>query len=243
RAPSALRQPASLAKLAAALVVLEAAAARHGLLDGAVVVSASAARAPRTRLGLNAGERVRAADLLAGMVIGSANDACYALAEYVAGSRQAFVRRMNRLARRLSMGATRFGDACGFDEPRQRTTAADLLLLADAALASEALALLARTNRHRFTTLGEAREIEVRSTNPLLDSYPGVVGLKTGFTVGAGPCLILVAREGVTTVTVVLLDAPDRWPLGVSLLDWSFDLASGVRRPLERSARLLEYSP
>ena len=224
-AETTARQPASLAKLAGAIVVLEAAERAPEGLASAVRVSAWAAGALPVRLGLRAADTVRLRDLLAASVIGSANDACRALAEHVAGTEQAFVAAMNRLAVRLGMRDTYFAEPCGFDRPEQRTTALDLLRLADAALALPELARLAGTTAHGFETLDGKRSFVIRNGNALLGMHPNVIGLKTGYTRGAGPSAIVVAREGLHTITVVVLQAEQRWPVTTVLLDWALERA------------------
>lgn len=235
RGESVKRQPASLAKLAAALVVAEAAHADPALLQASTRVSARAARAGGTRLGLRAGERLSVSSLLAAMLVGSANDACVALAERVADSAQAFVTRMNRLAARIGMADTRFVDPCGFDRPGQHTTALDLLALARRALAEPLLAdRTALPSVHVATTDGR-REFVVHNTNALLGRYDGAFGLKTGFTRGAGPCLIAAAQRGSSIVVAVVLGGEDRWPVAVALLDEAFERLTGYPRVRSRS--------
>ena len=228
------RQPASLAKLAGALVVLDADRAAPGLLAAAVRIDRAAAAAGGTRLGLDAGERVRADALLEAMLLGSANDACLALAAHVAGDAGRFVSRMNALAGALGMRDTRFVDPCGFDRPGQHTTAADLLRLARAALAEPALVAIVEEEAARIQVDGAGdgagRALVARNTNALVGRYDGAFGLKTGFTGGAGPCLVAVARRGPHLVTVVLLGARDRWPVSVAMLDHAFEQVTGVPR-------------
>jgi D-alanyl-D-alanine carboxypeptidase (penicillin-binding protein 5/6) len=125
-------RPASLTKLMTALLAVDALAP-----DDTVVVSPRAARAEGVRLGLRAGTRVAADQLLAAALLRSANDACLALAERVAGSEKAFVAAMNARAAALGLADTRFANACGFDADGHYASARDLATLADAALASQ----------------------------------------------------------------------------------------------------------
>src|SRR5512144_2357827 len=103
--------PASLTKLMTALLVLE-----HGQPDEAVTVTPDATRETGSRLGLKTGERFRLHDLLAAALLPSANDACQALADHLAGDEARFVARMNRRAQELGMHGTHFTNACGHDE-------------------------------------------------------------------------------------------------------------------------------
>ncbi len=235
RAPAAQRQPASLAKLAGTLVVHDSARSNPAILDGIVKVSALAAAALGTRLGLRSGDRIKVRDLLAAMLVGSANDACLALAEHVAGSGERFAARMNKLAAQLGAVNTRFVDPCGFDRPDQHTTARDMLQIGRAALAEPAIVGIVEQSTARVVTLNDGRAFEVRNTNALIGRYDGAFGLKTGYTRQAGQCLIASARRGSLVVLVVVLGGKDRWPVTAALLDQAFDRLTGYPRAQSRS--------
>lgn len=234
-APFARRQPASLAKLAGALVVVKAFAEKPEALQTIVTISKHAAASSGTRLGLRAGEQVAAGDLLAAMLIGSTNDACLALAEHIAGSGEKFVQRMNALSERLQMTDTRFVDPCGFDQPGQHTTATDMLRMAYSALAEPEILRIVDQPSVRVITRNSKRTLTAPNTNALLGRYSGTFGLKTGFTQQAGQCLIAAARRGSKVVIVVILGGKDRWPMSVALLDEAFDRLTGYPRIRGRS--------
>lgn len=211
---------ASLAKLMAALVLDEEAD-----LDATATVSRAAAAATGTRLGVRAGETYVASDLFTAMLVRSANDVCRALADWHGGgSDAAFVARMNARALELGMQSTRFANACGHDAPGQGSTARDLALLARAVMARPRIMADARRERFAFASLG-GRRFTVRSTNALLGQFPGAIGLKTGFTPGAGRCLVALAERDGHQVLAVLLHAPDRWWDTAGLLELAFDEA------------------
>lgn len=199
------RAPASLAKLMTALLVLE-----DGGLDDEVVTSRAAAAARGSRMGLREGERVAAHGLLAAMLVGSANDACLALAER-GGSTAAFVARMNARVPQLGLHATRFGDPCGFDADHQYTTARDLARLAQRFMAQPQLAALAGRKEVEVATAGRERVYRVKSTNVLLEHFPGAIGVKTGQTRRAGHNLIVLTQRDGRRVLLVMLGARDRW--------------------------------
>lgn len=209
--------PASLTKIMTALVFLES-----GMpLDGVVTVSASAGRATGSRLGLKAGERMRAGDVLAATLLRSANDACLALAEHVAGDKARFARRMNRRARELGLAKTHFTNPCGHDEPKHRSSARDLAALATAAMADARFAELVAQVEQPIATLA-GRRFGLVNGNEIVGRYPGAIGIKTGFTPGAGKCLVALARRDGVSVLLVLLNAPDRWWDSVAALDAAF---------------------
>ena len=210
---------ASLAKLMTALVIAE-----DGGLDQDLTVSATTAQATGTRLGLRPGERYLAGDLFTAMLVRSANDACRALADWKDGDLATFVKRMNARAAELGMHDTHFANACGHDAPGQASTVRDLARLARAAMTQPRIARDAR--RTRYTLRSRAgREMTMNTTNALLAQVPGATGLKTGFTPGAGRCLIALAERDGHEVLVIMLHAPDRWWDTVGLLELAFDEA------------------
>lgn len=216
--------PASLTKIMTALVFLES-----GLpADGVVTVSPLAARATGTRLGLRAGERMRAGDALAATLLASANDACLALAEHVAGDKAGFAARMNRRAAALGLARTHFTNPCGHDEPRHRASARDLAVLAAAAMGEPRFAALVATVELGVATLG-GRRFALENRNEIVGRYPGAAGIKSGFTPRAGKCLVALARRDGVTVLVVVLGAPDRWWDTVAALDAAFAEAKAAR--------------
>lgn len=223
--PDARLPMASLAKLMTALLLVE-----DGRLERELVVSPGAAGATGTRLGLRAGERFVASDLFTAMLVRSANDACRALADWSAGDLASFVARMNARAITLGMRDTTFANACGHDAPGQGTTVRDLAILARAAMAQPRITADAARPDFHFQSLG-GRRFSVRSTNALLGQFEGASGLKTGFTPGAGRCLIAVARRDGHEVLAILLHAPDRWWDTVALLELAFDETRGGAAP------------
>ncbi|MET0292577.1 MAG: serine hydrolase [Steroidobacteraceae bacterium] len=207
------RRPASLAKLITALALLDA-----GWQPEAIVtVSARAAGIEGSRIGLRTGERLRADDLLTGMLVRSGNDACLALVEHVAGSLAKFLPRLDARAKALGMTASTFRHPCGLDADGTRTTARDLLILAKAALAEPRIALRGHAvEGHVRTEAG--RDIRFRNSNALIGRDPDAVGLKSGYTKSAGRCLIAVSRRGSHEVILVMLGAEERWWAASSLL-------------------------
>ena len=215
--------PASLTKIMTALLVLE-----QDRLEEVVTVSEAAARETGTRIGLNPGDRVSAGDLLAATLLGSANDACRALADHLGGTEERFVQRMNERARTLGMRDTRFANSTGHHHLGLSSTARDLALLAEAALASETFADLVATVRMDIRTVDGRRTFSLENKNEMVGRYRGAVGVKTGYTREAGPCLVAIAERGGTRVLLVMLNAPDRWWDAVAMLDSAFSRAGEV---------------
>src|SRR5688572_22149003 len=216
--PDARLAPASLAKMMTALIALE-----RGGLDEPVTIGRGVLQATGTRIGLKPGDKLTAGDLLTATVVRSANDACRALADHIGG--RAFVQTMNGRAALLGLANTRFADPCGHDRDGQYTSAADLARLAEHVMRHGEYLRLARLERATIRTLDGRRSFTFRNTNALLGRAPGVIGLKTGYTEGAGNCLVALAERDGVRVLAVLLNAPNRWWNAVGLLDRAFAAA------------------
>jgi serine-type D-Ala-D-Ala carboxypeptidase (penicillin-binding protein 5/6) len=212
--PDAKLPPASLAKLMTALLALE-----HGALDETVTVGKGVLQETGTRIGLKPGEKLRAGDLLAATVVRSANDACRALADSL--DEKDFVARMNSRAAALGMANTRFADPCGHDREGQYASAADLVRLAEEVMKHAEYLRLSKLQKIAFKTL-DGRAFTLRNTNALIGRYDGAIGLKTGYTQGAGNCLVALAERDGVRVLAVLLNAPNRWWNAVGLLERAF---------------------
>jgi D-alanyl-D-alanine carboxypeptidase (penicillin-binding protein 5/6) len=213
--------PASLTKIITALLVLE-----KGRLDEVISVSRSAAGETGARLGLRTGERMKVSYLLAATILTSANDACRLLAEYVGGTETDFVARMNRRAKELGMESTHFTNASGHDNPNHYSTAHDLLILAETALRNRLFAELTGMIDTHIDTADGRRIFYLVNKNELVGRYPGAVGVKTGYTLRAGKCLIALVKRKEGKVLLVLLNAPDRWWSALEILDRAFDWSS-----------------
>jgi D-alanyl-D-alanine carboxypeptidase (penicillin-binding protein 5/6) len=173
-------------------------------------------------MGLAPGTRIAASELLAGLLLRSANDACVALAQHIDGTETRFVARMNARAQALGLAATRFANACGFDAAGHHASARDLARLAELALASPPLARLMALDRYDART-ADGRRFALANTNVLLGLVPGLAGVKTGYTKRAGHCLIGYAERGGHRVLVVLLGAKDRWWDAVAMIEQAFE--------------------
>ncbi len=176
-------------------------------------------------LGLQAGERISVHDLLYGLLLPSGNDAAVTLADGVAGSTGAFVREMNRAARRLGLDETSYANPIGLDAPGNYTSPRDLADLTLTLRRNELFRRIVDTPRITLETGDHPRTIENR--NDLLLSHSWINGVKTGYTPEAGNVLVASGtRKGVTLVSVVM-GAPSigaRDDDALALLDYGFSL-------------------
>lgn len=213
---------ASTTKIMTALLTLE----QPGL-DEMFTVNAQAIRVEGTSMGLTEGSQATLRTLAAGMLLASGNDAANAAAVRVAGTQADFVMMMNRRAAQLGMKDTNFETPSGLDGQSHYSTAADMALLARAALENPDFRSLCSQTSLKLCYGNPPYDRWLANHNRLLKEYPGCIGLKTGFTKKAGRCLVSAAeREGVTLICVTLSD-PNDWRDHTALLDWGF---SRVRR-------------
>ena len=216
--------PASLTKMMSGLLVIE-----HRKPESIITISRHAAAATGSRLGLRVGERVTSADLLSAMLIASANDACRALAEWVAGSEAAFVAEMNRRARALGLAQTRFTNACGYDAPGHVSTASDLAALARVAMAEAEFSRRAGIPQMSISTVDRSRQFTLNNRNQLIGRFVGAYGVKSGFTAQAGRCLVAMAERDGHHVLLVMLNAGNRWWDADAALDYALSRADVAR--------------
>ncbi len=169
------------------------------------------------------GHHVRLETLLYGLLLPSGNDAAYALAERVAGSVHAFVARMNEEAAQLGMGCTRYSSPSGFYDMHNYSCAIDLAQLARADLGQPRIARITRTYTAALPFPIKGGKLFLTNNNPLLIyHYPGVTGLKTGYTVAAGRCLVATAERNGVRLGVVVLNSTEPGIQARKLLDHAF---------------------
>jgi D-alanyl-D-alanine carboxypeptidase (penicillin-binding protein 5/6) len=212
-------RPASLTKIMTALLVLE-----DYRLEQVVTVSATAAKSTSS-VKLKAGDRLTVEALLTATLLASANNACAALAETMAGNVGAFVVKMNARAQALGLTHTHFANPCGFDAPGHYSSARDLARLAQAALAHPEFAALVAKAEATISTVDGGRSFHLRNRNALIGSYAPAIGVKTGYTNGAGTCLIALAQKGDIRVLLVMLNAKRRWWDAIGVIENAFDEA------------------
>lgn len=209
---------ASTTKIMTATVVLE-----NANLSDEVTISAKAGGTGGSRLGLKKGDKITLNDLLYGLMLRSGNDAAVAIAEHVGGSVQEFADMMNKKAQELGLTDTNFVTPHGLDNSKHYTTALELAKLTDYALQNEKFAQIVGTKQTSITINGVPRTIA--NTNELLGVLNGVVGVKTGFTNGAGRCLVTETKRDDKDIITVVLGADkkkDRTRDSIKLIEYTF---------------------
>jgi D-alanyl-D-alanine carboxypeptidase (penicillin-binding protein 5/6) len=191
---------ASITKLMTVLVAL-----RHARLDDLVTVSRSAAAVGESSIYLRKGEQLSVRDLVEAALIQSANDAAVALAEHVGGSQSAFVAMMNDEAKTLGLRDTHFANPDGLDAPDHYSSAHDVTRLARIAMKNPVIReIVGRSS----ATIAGGRTLT--TWNDLLGRFPGLFGVKTGHTTGAGWSEVAAARAHGVTIYATLLGGKSR---------------------------------
>ena len=215
--------PASVTKIMPLLLFMEALDSGKITLEDKVTASAVAAGKGGSQIWLKEGETMTVDELLRATAIASANDACTALGEHIAGSEVGFVKMMNDRARELGMVNTNFVNCSGLDDDTTEhlTTAYDIALMSKELLSHE------RIKTYTTVWMDSLRggETQLVNTNKLVRFYSGTTGLKTGTTSKAGHCLSASAeRDGLHLIAVVMgaENSNDRFEGAKAMLNWGF---------------------
>ncbi len=191
-------------------------------------------------LGLGKGERIRARDLLYGLLLPSANDAAQALAVGVAGSVPRFVTEMNAATQQLGLADTSYANPIGLDDPSNYSSAHDLVTLAGVLFREP---LFERIVDSTSATVGSGdRTRQLSTRNSLLERVPWIDGVKTGHTLGAGYVLVGSGTQNGTRLISAVLGAPSeaaRDSGTLELLDYGFSLYHPVQ-PVDRGEQLAD---
>lgn len=215
--------PASVTKVMSILLILEAIESGKISLDDEVSTSENAVAMGGSQIWLEQGEIMTVDDLFKAVVIASANDACTALAEHIAGSTASFVTMMNERAKELGLENTNFENCTGLDDTATNhySCAYDIAVMAREVMQHDLI--------KNYTTVWldylRDGETELNNTNKLINSYNGITGLKTGTTSKAGFCVCATAeRDGMSLISVVLGSetSEERFNSAANLLDYGF---------------------
>jgi serine-type D-Ala-D-Ala carboxypeptidase (penicillin-binding protein 5/6) len=223
------RPMASITKIMTAIVVI-----KIGHLNRKIKVTQAAetyaAEYGATTAGLVPGNVLTARQLLEGLLLPSGADAAYLLAHAYGPGWRRFVGRMNTVAHTLGMTSTHFANFDGLPWPTEYSTYStphDLMIMAAAAMKMPLLRYMVGQRHHYISATKEHKAYSWANTNLLLGSYRGAIGIKTGFTHGAGYCLLFEAKRGTHELLGVVLDSSHtvptvRFTAAARLLNWGF---------------------
>ncbi|MBQ7829203.1 MAG: D-alanyl-D-alanine carboxypeptidase [Clostridia bacterium] len=215
--------PASVTKVMTLLLVMEAIESGKIKLDDMVTTSSRAASMGGSQIYLEEGEQMSVEDMIKSVVIASANDAACALAEFVSGSEEEFVKAMNTRAKELGMTSAVFENTNGLDDTAEN----HVISARDIAIMSSKLIGYEKILEYSSIWMDTVRngEFGLTNTNRLVRYYSGCTGLKTGSTSKAGFCISATAeRNGLSLVCVIMgAETRDiRNAAATRLLDWGF---------------------
>lgn len=218
------RPVASVTKVMTILLTLEAIDQGRIAIDQQVNISRNASGMGGSQVLLDTGEVQTVDVLLKSTIVGSANDACVALAELMYGSEALCVDQMNRRAAQLGMKDTRFVNCTGLPAEGQHTTARDVAIMT--------LAMLKHDLYYKYAGVwlddvrhGDGRVTQLTNTNKLIRQYEGCDGGKTGSTQQAGYCISATAKRGDMRVIAVVLGADsgkERFRIASAMMDCAF---------------------
>lgn len=203
-------RPASITKIMTLILIFEAIENGNISKTDTVTVSEHAASMGGSQVYLEPGEEQTVEDLLKCISIASANDACVAMAEFIAGSEEAFVDKMNQKAAELQMNDTTFVNCCGLEASGHLTSAYDIALMSMELINQHPdiyhyCSIWMDTIYH--TTKRGTKEFGLTNTNKLLRYYSYTTGLKTGYTSQSKYCISATAqKDNVNLIAVVMAE-------------------------------------
>ncbi|MBM7552395.1 D-alanyl-D-alanine carboxypeptidase family protein [Thalassobacillus pellis] len=198
--------PASMTKIMTLILIMEAIHQDKLSLNEKVRISERAASMGGSQIFLEAGEEMTVNDLLKGVAVASGNDASVALAERISGSVEGFVKDMNKKVKELGLKNTKFQNTTGLPEEDHYSTAYDMAVMAQELLKYEDITKYTSIYED-YLRKGQENEFWLVNTNKLVRHYPGVDGLKTGYTSKAKYCLTATAKKNGMRVIAVVMGA------------------------------------
>lgn len=216
---------ASMTKMVAQTLILESIESGKIKWDDIVKVSKNAADMGGSQIYLTAGEKMSVKDLFKGISMASANDATVAMAEYIAGNEENFVKMMNNKVKELGLKNTQFKNCTGLDEEGHLSSAYDMAIIARNLLNHEKILDFSSVYED-YLRQDTENKFWLVNTNKLVRFYEGADGLKTGHTDAAKYCLAATAKkDGMRLIAIVLGEESSkvRNSETMSLLDYGFN--------------------
>ena len=211
------RYPASTTKIMTLITALE-----QGNLEDVLTVSTNAANTEGSSIYLEAGERLKMVDMLYGVMLLSGNDATVAVAEHISGSTEKFAQLMTNKAHAIGAVHTNFTNPNGLPNPNHYTTAHDLAIITAYGYQNPLFRQIVGTKHKTIPWNNKGYDRDLYNENKLLWMYNGAIGVKTGYTEVAGPCLVSSATRNNVQLIAVILDAEQMWEDSKALLDFGF---------------------
>ncbi|MBQ3297437.1 MAG: D-alanyl-D-alanine carboxypeptidase [Bacilli bacterium] len=217
---------ASMTKMVAQIIILEEIKAKHIKWDDIATVSKNASDMGGSQIYLEQGEKITLEDLMKGISVASGNDATVAMAEYISGSEEKFVKRMNKKVKELGLVHTHFTNCTGLDEKNHYSSAYDMAMIARELVVNYPEILKFSSIYEDYLRENTNKKFWLVNTNKLIAGYEGTDGLKTGHTDDAGYCLAATTkRNNVRLIAIVLgeKESKIRNKETMELLDYGFN--------------------
>ena len=216
---------ASLTKMVAQIIVLEEIESGNIHWNDIVTVSRNASGMGGSQIYIEEGEKISVRDLMKGISVASGNDATVAMAEYISGSEEKFVVRMNEVVKRLGLKDTHFINCTGLDEENHYSSSYDMAMIARELIINHPMILEFSSIYEDYLRENTDHKFWLVNTNKLIRFYDGADGLKTGHTDAAGYCLAATAKRNSLRLIAVVLGEDDskvRNKEVMELLDYGF---------------------
>ena len=217
---------ASMTKMVAQIIILEEIEAKRIKWSDIVTVSHNASSMGGSQIYVEDGEKISVQDLMKGISVASGNDATVAMAEYISGSEEKFVERMNKKVKELGLKHTHFVNCTGLDEDNHYSSAYDMAMIARNLVVNHPDIIRFSSIYEDYLRQNTDKKFWLVNTNKLINQYEGADGLKTGHTDNAGYCLAATAkRDNLRLIGIVLgeKDGKVRNNETVGLLDYGFN--------------------
>ena len=216
---------ASMTKMVAQIIILKELRNKKINLDDIVTASRNASGMGGSQIYLEEGEKMNVSDLLKGISVASGNDATVAMAEFISGSEEKFVERMNKEVERMGLKNTHFENCTGLDSKNHYSSAYDMAMIAKELVTNYPEILNYSSIYEDYLRKGTSRKFWLVNTNKLIRQYEGTDGLKTGHTDDAGYCIATTAKRGDIRLIGIVLGEKDskvRNKEAMELMDYGF---------------------
>ena len=217
---------ASMTKMVAQIIILDEIKKNNIKWSDIVTVSQNASGMVGSQIYIETGEKISVEDLMKGISVASGNDATVAMAEYISGSEEKFVEKMNNVVKKLGLKHTHFVNCTGLDEDGHYSSAHDMAMIARELVVNYPEIIRFSSIYDDYLREKTSNKFWLVNTNKLINQYDGADGLKTGHTDAAGYCLAATAKRNDLRLIAIVLGESDskvRNSETMALLDYGFN--------------------
>jgi len=217
---------ASMTKMVAQIIILDEIKKNNIKWSDIVTVSQNASGMGGSQIYIETGEKISVEDLMKGISVASGNDATVAMAEYISGSEEKFVEKMNNVVKKLGLKHTHFVNCTGLDEDGHYSSAHDMAMIARELVVNYPEIIRFSSIYDDYLREKTSNKFWLVNTNKLINQYDGADGLKTGHTDAAGYCLAATAKRNDLRLIAIVLGESDskvRNSETMALLDYGFN--------------------